>query len=141
DTATLQNKNTYTGYLGWNTETASSSSRFYNYSGLTDGYMPYLTHAPENDYNSSSAVTIMNYQKGYKPDDEDPTKPAVDENGKYIYKTIDENGGIPIPGAGKTIIKRTVLSKNLVTMPRPEVYTSDVDKVNIEFTAEDQEAI
>lgn len=141
DTATLQNKNTYTGYLGWNTETASSSSRFYNYSGLTDGYMPYLTHAPENDYNSSSAVTIMNYQKGYKPDDKDPTKPAVDENGKYIYKKIDEKGGIPIPGAGKTIIKRTVLSKNLVTMPRPEVYTSDADKVNIEFTAEDQEAI
>jgi len=141
DTATLQNKNTYTGYLGWNTETASSPSRFYNYSGLTDGYMPYLTHAPENDYNWSSAVTIMNYQKGYKPDDEDPTKPAVDENGKYIYKRIDEKGGIPIPGAGKTIIKRTVLSKNLVTMPRPEVYTSDADKVNIEFTAKDQEAI
>jgi len=141
NTDALKEKNTYINYLGWNTDASSLTytSRYYNYNGLKNGYMPYLTHVPENNYYSTSAMRIMKYQEGYKPDPADPSKPLI-KDGNYVYKYETYDGGIPIPGTGNKVIQKT-LAIPLVSMPRPEVYTSDVDKVNIEFTNEDPDAV
>jgi len=133
-TEELKNKATYTGMLNWSLENAGFTARYWNYNGLANNYMPYLTHAPANTYNSATAVDIMKYQEGYKPDPDDPTKPERDAEGSYVYKYKSYDGGIPVPGSGAGIIKALML-KLIPPDKLPEVhfYTVDADRLNIEF--------
>lgn len=144
-TSELRLKNTYISKLGWNTDEGTTSSnyttRYFRYDGLLKDYMPYLTHTPTNNYQMSSAIRVLPFQEGYQPDNKETGKAKVDEDGLYVYKYEQYDGGVPIPGSGATIIKKKLLVSRISdTVPRAEFYTVDADRFNIEFTSTNEDA-
>lgn len=134
----LRTKDTYVNdnKLNWSSESeASYAARYWNYNGLENGFMPYLTHAPTNNYDLNSSGRIMRYQEGYVPDPE-TNKAVIDPiTGLYEYKYETYDGGIPIPGSGKTIVTKALMRTKPIsdTVPRADFYAVDADKLNIEF--------
>jgi hypothetical protein len=136
-TAQLRDKNTYINGMGYSSDEGITSSNYstcyWKYNGLSNDYMPYLTHAPYNNYNMSESIRILKNQEGYVLD-EDTGKAMVDADGLYVYKYETYDGGIPIPGSGAGIITRMRMMKLPDEIPSASFYTVDADKLNIEFS-------
>lgn len=134
----LRTKDTYVNddKLNWSAETESYSVRYWNYAGLNNGFMPYLSHAPTNNYDLDSSIKIMKYQEGYVPDPVTGKAVMDPATGLYQYKYETYDGGIPIPGSGNAIVTRALMRARPVaeSVPRAEFYTVDADKLNIEFS-------
>ena len=145
DTATLKTENVYTTQLGWSaglgTTASNYTTRYWMYNGLANGYMPYLDYVPTRVYGMDYGYKVMKYQEGYLPDAVNTTKAAIDINGNYIYRYETYQGGVPVPGSGATIIKKSMLLRtNAVDLPHAEFYAVDADKLNIEFSLENPSA-
>lgn len=144
-TAQLRLKATYTGTMGWSTDEGISSSNYssnyFKYNGLTRDYMPYLNHAPSNNYEMASSIRVLPFQEGYQQDSI-TGKAAVDADGVYLYKYESYDGGIPIPGStagvvGRSMLKMMTMESNL---PGAEFYAVDADLLNIEFNQVNESA-
>ena len=145
DTATLKTESTYTTQLGWSPGVGTTSSnyttRYWMYNGLINGYMPYLDYVPSRVYGMQYGYKVMKYQEGYLPDAVNTTKAAIDINGNFIYRYETYQGGIPVPGSGAPVVKKSMLLRTkAIDLPRVEFYAVDADKLNIEFSAENPSA-
>ncbi|MFT4143080.1 MAG: hypothetical protein QM644_01390, partial [Mobilitalea sp.] len=137
-TAEMKTKSTYVDKLFWSSDAGITSSnystRYWNYNGLTQGYMPYLTYAPMNNYDMTSSMRILKFQEGYEADPLNEGKAKIDSNGLYVYQYEIYNGGIPVPGSGANTVKRSLFKAQSLDMPKAEFYTVEADQINIEFT-------
>lgn len=137
-TAEMKTKSIYVDKLFWSSDAGITSSnysaRYWNYNGLTRGYMPYLTNAPMNNYDMTSSMRILKFQEGYEADPLNEGKAKIDSNGLYVYQYESYNGGIPVPGSGANTVKRSLLKTQSLDIPKAEFYTVDADQLNIEFT-------
>lgn len=123
--AQLKSSATYTSNLGWN-------STYWNFKGLANNYMPYLTQSP---WGSASVLNF--YQEGYKPDPSNAGSPLKDSYGEYVYSYQSYKGGIPIP-TGTVFSKNAIMMKAVAeALPEPVFYTVDADRLNIEFPQTD----
>ena len=133
--AELKTKDTYTLKLDWSDNVYSSSnysSLYWNYNGLANNYMPYLTYAPTNNYFMDSSRRIMPYQEDYLMDAA-KEKVLVDSRGLYMYQYETYQGGVPIPGSGAVVYRLLRTSFKTNNLPQAEFYAVDADKLNIEF--------
>lgn len=145
-TAQLRQKTTYTGTMGWSTDEGISSSNYssnyFKYNGLTRDYMPYLNHAPVNNYDMASSIRVLPFQEGYQKDDI-TGKAAADADGVYLYKYEAYDGGIPIPGSDAGVVARSMLKRMTLesSLPGAEFYAVDADLLNIEFNEVNESAV
>ncbi|HKL80531.1 MAG TPA: hypothetical protein VJ888_08860, partial [Mobilitalea sp.] len=145
-TTELKLSSTYTAAdkLNWSSGSGISStnysSRYWNYNGLINGYMPYITHAPTNNYKMDESIRVLKYQEDYMPDEDDDTKIAIDDKGMYIYQYETYQGGVPVPGSGAITRRLLKMAKMNFNVPTAKFYTVDADKLNLEFSEINPEA-
>jgi hypothetical protein len=137
-TAQLGQKATYVSELNYSSDDGTTSSnyttRYWRYSGLVNAYMPYVSHAPCNNYNLTTSAIILMNQEGYVPNHVSG-RAMVDANGYYMYRYQTYNGGVPIPGTGAGIVQRVAALRGTDNRSLPPVrfYTVDADEINLEF--------
>jgi len=124
-TADLQNKDFWSKKNGSVQEGFTTSPGYWNFNGLVNGYMPYVSYYAY--YNSDTSMGgVAHYQEGF----------TVDANGEKTYHYQTYNGGVPIPGfvSGRSLMmmRRPVVVET--ELPTVTAYCVDVDKVNLEFS-------
>lgn len=104
----------------------TTSPNYWNFNGLANGYMPYVSYYLY--YNSdTSKGGVARYQEGF----------TVDANGVKTYNYQTYNGGVPIPGfvSGRSLMMMRRPAVTEAEMPTMTAYCADADKLNLEFSS------
>lgn len=123
--ADLQNKNTYSRTSGGVTTGFTASPSYWNFNGLKNGYMPYLTYYVYYG-NTTAGKTVIRYQEGY----------TTNSSGAKTYAWKKYTGGIPVPGytLQSMAFSLRAIADETLCLPELTAYAVDADKLNLEFS-------
>lgn len=129
--AQLQNKEFYSKVSGSVKTGFTTNPEYWNFNGLVNGYMPYITYRIYYGDNTAGNSPVR-YQEGY----------TVNANGEKTYNYKTYNGGVPIPGyvAPVRMMMRRPVQK-VQELPTMTAYCVDADKLNLEFSAVNSAAL
>ncbi len=122
--AQLQDKEFYSKVSGSVKTGFTTNPEYWNFNGLTNGYMPYITYRIYYGDNTAGNSPAR-YQEGY----------VTGTNGVKNYNYKLYQGGVPIPGYVAPVMmmmRRPV--QRIQELPTMTAYCVDVDKLNLEFS-------